>query len=104
MRADHSWGRARKKTGGGSRPYRFLAFGAALTAAALAIFTLGGVPLSDGDGTPVLAAEEVAAVGAFYGGTEAHSEKEDDPPGVLNGRWNFWEFVGDTIASIFVKK
>lgn len=28
----------------------------------------------------------------------------EEPPGYLDGRWNLWEFIGDSISSFFGKK
>ena len=28
----------------------------------------------------------------------------EEPPGYLDGKWNLWEFIGDSISSFFGKK
>ena len=102
-----SWGRVKKGRGGPS-PYRFFAVWAALIAALLAVSSFRGVP--SGDGTvSVLRSEEIAAADAIAGTGAVPVLLEvsgggDKEPGIVNGRWNFWEYIGDGIASALFGK
>ena len=95
----NKWGRERKSdTPSG---YRFLALGAAIVVFALAVFSAGG----DGENT-VLRREEAAAAALVVGAEETPAETgtSEEPPGYLNGKWNFWEYVGDALASLITGK
>ncbi len=96
----NSWGRERKSdTPSG---YRFLALGAAIVVFGIAVFSSGG------GGDSVLRREEAAAaalvVGADTSPAETDTGTEEEPPGYLNGKWNFWEYVGDSLASLIKGK
>ncbi len=93
----NSWGRERKSdTRSG---YRFLALGAAAVVFGIAVFSAGG-----GGEDSVLRREETAAAALVVGAEETHAETEEEPPGYLNGKWNFWEYVGDSLASLITGK
>ena len=94
----NSWGRERKSD---TPPgYRFLALGAAIVVFGLAVFSSGGGKES------VLRREEAAAAALIVGAEEtpAETEPSEEPPGYLNGKWNFWEYVGDSLASLITGK
>ena len=97
----NNWGRERKSdTLSG---YRFVALGAAIVVFGLAVFTFGS-----GGEDSVLRREETAAAAIVVGADAAPSETDggqsEEPPGYLNGKWNFWEYVGDSLASLITRK
>ena len=97
----NKWGRERKSdTPSG---YRFLALGAAIVVFGLAVFSFGG-----NGGQSVLRREETAAAVLIFGADAApagaSAETDSEPPGYLNGKWNFWEYVGDALASLITGK
>ena len=97
----NKWGRERKSdTPSG---YRFLTLGAAAVVFGLAVFSFGG----DG-GQSVLRREETAAAALIVGETAASpgtsAETDGEPPGYLNGKWNFWDSLGDALASLITGK
>ena len=93
------WGRERKSdTPSG---YRFLALGAAIVVFGIAVFSSGG------GGDSVLRREEAAAAALIVGADTSPAETnvpEEEPPGYLNGKWNFWESLGDSLASLIKGK
>jgi hypothetical protein len=94
----NSWGREQKSdTPSG---YRFLALGAAIVVFGLAVLSSGGGKES------VLRREETAAAALIVGTDTSPGETEpsEEPPGYLNGKWNFWEYVGDRLASLITGK
>ena len=105
------WGRSKKAGGPADAPvYRRFFILAAAVAACLAIFSFRGVPAKGGD-VSVLRSEEIAAANAIRdtGAVPAlltvdGGGKEDEPPGFINGRWNFWEYIGDRLASALFGK
>ena len=75
----NKWGRERKSdTPSG---YRFLTLGAAAVVFGLAVFSFGG-----------------------DGGQSVLRREDGEPPGYLNGKWNFWESLGDALASLITGK
>lgn len=77
------WGRPRKARENTARSF---ALCAAVAALGLAILSFGGKDRP-------LRAEEDAAVEAML-----PADRGTEEPGYLNGKWNFWEFVGDSLA------
>ncbi len=95
----NSWGRERKSD---TLPgYRFLALGAAIVVFGLAVLSAGG-----GGEKSVLRREETAAAALIVGADTppAETELSEEAPGYLNGKWNFWEYVGDRLASLITGK
>ena len=101
-----SWGRVKKGRRGPS-PYRFFAVWGALIAALFAITSSRGVPSGDG-AVSVLRKEEAAAAEALADTfavpvlLEVSGGGEED--GIVNGRCNFLEYIGDRLSSaLFLK-
>ena len=97
-----TWGREKKGGSKGPSAYRFFAAGAILVAACLALLSSR---TAGKQGEDVLRREEIAAAEALgledavpvmlYG----TGSDEEEPPGMINGKWNLWEYIGDRIAS-----
>lgn len=88
-----------------------LGAGAVLCALFLAVLAVrgGGGTLREEEKTAAERVAENEYVAVMLGVEGAPSPgtsvaETGDPPGYLDGKWNLWEFIGDSISSFFGKQ
>ena len=87
-----------------------LGAGAVLCALFLAVLAVrGGGTLREEEKTATSRVAENEYVAVMLGVDDSSASgvsvtETEEPPGYLDGKWNLWEFIGDTISSFFGKQ
>ena len=102
------YGRTRR---GGALSRGPLGAGAVLCALFLAVLAVrgGGGTLREEEKTATSRVAENEYVAVMLGVDDSSASgvsvtETEEPPGYLDGKWNLWEFIGDTISSFFGKQ
>ena len=102
------YGRRREYGGSGRGP---LCAGAVLCALFLAVLAVrgGGGTLREEEKTAAERVAENEYVAVMLGVEDTPPPKTsvaltEEPPGYLDGKWNLWEFIGDSISSLLGKQ